>query len=151
MFLTPLRALRIENLPPPSPFIGVEQEGKSSFLVMGWLQTMLSCFSTPSSEGYKRESFIRKLRELSRKPNPICIFKWVELLILVPTPNPLFPQESKPQDKTKPNKKLWGSLLLCSPPPFFPSFLLFLFVLEPSEKHQGTEVSTLSYDRSLVL
>lgn len=51
MFLIPLRALRIETVPPLSPFIGVEQEEKSSFLVMGQLQTMLSCFSTPNSEG----------------------------------------------------------------------------------------------------
>lgn len=129
MFLIPLRALRIENLPPPSPFIGVEQEGKSSFLVMGRFQTMLSCSLHPIARARKENhlSESHKRAQSVEKPNPIWIFKWVELLMLVPTPNPLFPQESKPQHK-KTNKKPIGLSPTLFPPPFFFSFFVSSFV-----------------------
>lgn len=121
---------------------------------MGQLQTMLSCLCVTVRAGKGNCVYQKATGELHGKPHPVCTFKWVELLILVPTANPSFPQESKPQDK----KKHFGALSYSVPTlPFFFFFLsfffffFFLFSLEPSEKHQGTEVSTLSYYRSLVL
>lgn len=38
----------MESLPPSSPFVGVGQEGKSSFLVVGQLQIVLPVYLYPS-------------------------------------------------------------------------------------------------------
>lgn len=123
MFLISLRALRIENLPPPSPLIGVEQEGKSSFLVMGGFKLCFPVSLHPVARA-RKESVIGKPQESSSgKPNAIWGSSGWSSSFWYPPPNPLFPQECKPQDKKQNNH--WALSYPVPPHPFF--FLCFFF------------------------
>lgn len=90
--------------------------------------------------------FIRKLLERSRENHTPSVFSVGGALNLGTHPSPSF-LTTKPQDKIK----YWAVPYPVPPPtPTFFSSSFFLS-LEPSEKHQGTEVSTFSYNRSLAL
>lgn len=103
------------------------------------------CFLYPQ-RGLAKKGFIRKLLEYSRENQNPSVFSSGWSAFLGTHPQSLFPQKSKPQNKK--NTGLSPALFPTQSPLVFLSFFLFL---EPSEKHQETEASTLSYDKSLVL
>lgn len=135
-FLIPLRALRIETLPPLHHLLEWNKKERAAFL---WWGSFKPCFPIslhPIVRARKENHLSENYERAQCKTKPISIFKWVELLILVPTPNPLFPQESKPQDKK--NKNYWGLSYPVSPPPFFSvSSLVLSFCFRTSGKTPG--------------
>lgn len=105
----------------------------------------VSLFPAPTARASKEKGFIRKLLERSKENQNPSVFSGGWSSFLGTHPQFLFPQKSKPQDKKSTGLS----------PALFPTQSPFVFLscflsLEPSEKHQETEASTLSY-RSLVL
>lgn len=124
------------TLPPLHHLLEWNKKERAAFL---WWGSFKPCFPIslhPIVRARKENHLSENYERAQCKTKPISIFKWVELLILVPTPNPLFPQESKPQDKK--NKNYWGLSYPVSPPPFFSvSSLVLSFCFRTSGKTPG--------------
>lgn len=133
----------MESLPPLAPLSGTRR--KEQLSCGGAASRCAFLFTCTHSEGQERGAFIGKRLERSRENQTPSVFSggWSSSFWYPPqVPHSL-------KNVSHEAKKVLGSLLPCSPT--FSLSLLSFFSLEPSEKHQETEVSALSYDRSLVL